>query len=101
MNKSSNVLSRVEPKVKQEAEAILSRLGISMSNAIDMFLRQVIIQKGIPFEIRLPDEKPLALGSLTKEQFDAEMEKAIKDLEEGKVYSASEVKQAMKRKYGI
>lgn len=101
MNKSSNVLSRVEPKVKQEAEAILSRLGISMSNAIDMFLRQVIIQKGIPFEIRLPDEKPLALGSLTKEQFDAEMEKAIKDLEEGKVYSDSEVKQAMKRKYGI
>ena len=41
-----------------------------MSNAVGMFLRQIVLQKGIPFEMKLPRTAPLTYGSLTKEQFD-------------------------------
>ena len=50
-----------------------------------MFLRQIVLQKGIPFEMKLPPNKPLAYGSLTKEQFDKEMEKGMADVKAGKI----------------
>ena len=68
--RTANVYTRVDPETKEKAEAILEKLGIPMSNAIGMFLKQVVIQRGIPFEMKLPPE-PVSLGALTKEQFDA------------------------------
>ena len=47
---------------------ILTQLGIPMSNAIGMFLKQVVLHRGIPFNMTLPDTKPIAAGALTKEQ---------------------------------
>ena len=76
MARTSNVFARVDPKIKEQAEQVLDRLGIHMSNAVTMFLRQVVLQRGIPFDIKLPQEMPLAYGSLIKEQFDSEVEKA-------------------------
>ena len=88
MARTSNVFARVEPEIKEQAEQVLDRLGISMSNAVGMFLRQVVMQKGIPFEMKLPHMTPLRYGSLTREQFDAEMEKGMADVKAGRVYSA-------------
>ena len=59
MARTSNVFARVEPEVKEQAEVILDQLGIPMSNAIGLFLRQVVLQRGIPFEMKLPDRHPL------------------------------------------
>ena len=101
MKRTSNVFARVEPEVKEQAEKILSELGIPMSNAVAMFLRQVVLQRGLPFEVKLPQEKPVAYGSLTKEQFDAEMEKGMADIREGRVYTADEVEAEMKRDFGV
>ena len=101
MARTSNVFARVEPEIKEQAELVLDRLGISMSNAVGMFLRQVVLQRGIPFEMKLPQEAPLAYGSLTKEQFDAEIEKGMADIQEGRVYSADIVEAEMKRDFGI
>lgn len=70
MAKTSNVYVRLDPKVKEQSEAILDQLGIPMSNAIAIFLQQMILQRGIPFELKLPENKPVAYGSLTDEQFD-------------------------------
>lgn len=67
MARTSNVFARVDPKIKEQAEQVLDRLGIHMSNAVTMFLRQVVLQRGIPFDIKLPQEMPLAYGSLIKE----------------------------------
>ena len=92
----------VEPEVKEQAEQVLDRLGIPMSNAVGMFLRQIVLQRGIPFEMKLPAyEEPVAYGSLTKEQFNAEMEKGMEDIKAGRVYSADEVEAEMKREFGI
>ena len=49
MARTSNVFARVEPEIKEQAEQVLERLGIPMSNAVGMFLRQVVLQRGIPF----------------------------------------------------
>ena len=86
----------------QQAEQVLDRLGIPMSNAVGMFLRQIVLQRGIPFEMKLPAyEEPVAYGSLTKEQFNAEIEKGMEDIKAGRVYSADEVEAEMKREFGI
>lgn len=101
MAKASHIFARVEPEIKAQAEEVLNRLGIPMSNAVGMFLRQVILQRGIPFEMKLPAEAPVAYGSLTKEQFDAEIQKGMDDIREGRVYSADDVEAEMKRDFGI
>ena len=88
--------------MKDDAEQVLDRLGIPMSNAVGMFLRQIVLQRGIPFEMKLPAyEEPVAYGSLTKEQFNAEIEKGMEDIKAGRVYSADEVEAEMKREFGI
>ena len=72
-----------------------------MSNAIGIFLRQVILHNGLPFDMTLPDSKPVAIGSLTKEQLDAELQKGLDDIETGRVFSLDEVDSEMKSRYGI
>lgn len=101
MARTSNVFARVEPEIKEQAEQVLDRLGIPMSNAVGMFLRQVVLQRGIPFEMKLPQTAPLNYGSLTKEQFDAEMEKGMADVKAGRVYSADAIEAEMKRDFVI
>ena len=60
------------------------------------------IRMGIPFEMKLPDYKePVAYGSLTKEQFNAEIEKGMEDIKASRVYLADEVEAEMKRKFGV
>ena len=100
MARTANVFVRVEPEIKEQAEAILDQLGIPMSSAVSMFLRQVVLQRGIPFEMKLPEE-PLALGAMTKEEFDYELAKGIKDMLEGNLHSAEEVEEEMRREFGI
>ena len=101
MARTANVFVRVEPELKNQAESILDQLGIPMSNAVGMFLRQIVLQNGIPFEMKLPRTEPLAYGSLTKEQFDKEIEKGLSDVKAGRVYSADAIEAEMKRDFGI
>ena len=101
MARTSNIFARVEPEVKEQAEQVLDRLGIPMSNAVSMFLKQIILQRGIPFDMKLPKNMPLAYESLAKEQFDKEIQKGITDLESGRAYSMENVEEEMKRNYGL
>jgi DNA-damage-inducible protein J len=54
MAKTDTLHIRVEPSVKQKAEKTLRELGLSITDAINVFLNQVILQDGIPFEIKKP-----------------------------------------------
>lgn len=73
-SRTANIYTRVDPETKEQAEAILNQLGIPMSNAIGMFLKQVVLHRGIPFEMKLPATKPVAIGDMTKEQIDMELQ---------------------------
>ena len=89
--RTASIFTRVDPETKEQAEIILNQLGIPMSNAICMFIKQIVLQKGIPFEMKLPERRPLSLESLSVEQFNSEIQKGFDDIENGNVYSADEV----------
>ena len=73
MIKSATVSARIDEKVKNEAEEILQQLGIPVSVVINALYHQIIIQKGIPFPIKL-DSRPLSLEDMTAEQFNARLQ---------------------------
>ena len=98
--RTANVFTRVDPETKEQAEAILNQLGIPMSNAIGMFLNQIVMQRGIPFDMKLPSSVPVAVGSMTKEQFDVELQKGMDDIATGRVVSADAVEAEMQSLYG-
>ena len=54
MAKTSSIHVRVEPKIKKQVENILENLGMTSTEAINIYLRQIILNSGIPFEIRAP-----------------------------------------------
>ena len=89
--RTANVFTRVDPETKEQAEAILNQLGIPMSNAIGMFLKQIVMQRGIPFEMKLPASVPAVIDSMTKEQFNVELQKGMDDIAAGRVISADAV----------
>lgn len=57
MAKTAHINARVENKLKKDAEAVLGRVGVKTSDAVTMFLRQVVLQKGLPFEVRIPNKE--------------------------------------------
>ena len=101
MNKTSSVFVRVEPEVKVQAELILNELGIPMSNAIALFLKQVVLNKGIPFDIKLPVTKPIIFNSLSDEQFNTIIEKGIAEFSAGNTITAKEVHEQMNKELGL
>ena len=54
--KSANLYARIEPDVKEQAEKILATLGIPASNAINMFYKQILLNRGAWFMIRINHE---------------------------------------------
>lgn len=58
--KTASVHARVEPELKERAERVFRELGLSTSQAITLFLRQVEMRRGLPFELRVPNEETRA-----------------------------------------
>lgn len=53
---AATIQIRIDEDTKKEAQNVLGALHISMSEAVKLFLRQVVLQRGIPFEIKIPNE---------------------------------------------
>jgi len=49
---STEIRSRIEPELKEAAQEVLNRFGLNLSDAIRLFLRQVVAAKGLPFDVR-------------------------------------------------
>lgn len=100
MANTNVVYARIDATLKENAESILNQLGITPSSAIQMLYSQIVLQKGMPFELRLPVNKPIALGSITRDELDKELQKGLDSLRSGKSYSADEVDQFFAKEYG-
>ena len=87
--KSANLYARIEPDVKEKAESILSTLGIPASSAINMFYKQIILQRGLPFEVKLPSSRP------------EELEKGYSDMQAGRAKNAKKAFADIRNDYGI
>jgi DNA-damage-inducible protein J len=53
--KTTDVRSRIEPEIKERATEVLASCGLNLSDAIRLFLRQVVSQDGLPFEVKTPN----------------------------------------------
>ena len=100
MAKSSNLYVRIEPELKERAEAILSALGVPVSTAITMYYKQIVLQRGIPFKAKLP-ESPLDVSRMTPEHLNTELEKGYEDIQAGRTRPVSEVFTDIRKEYGV
>lgn len=57
MAKTAYINARVENKLKKNAERVLKRVGVKTSDAVGMFLQQVVLHEGLPFEVRIPNKE--------------------------------------------
>ena len=63
--KAANIYARIEPDVKERAETILNALGIPASSAINMFYKQIILHRGLPFDVSLPPTRQLDISRMS------------------------------------
>ena len=98
MAKTANLYARIEPELKEQAEDILLALGIPASNAITMFYRQIVLQHGLPFDVKLPANIPMDVSKLTEEELDVELEKGYADVKAGKTRDAERCKDPRKKR---
>ena len=101
MAKSASVYARIDPDLKEQAEAILAALGIPTSNAIDMFFKQIVLKKGLPFEVRLPYEMPLNMAALTEDELNEEIEKGYADILAGRTKPLEQAVAEMRKEFKI
>ena len=99
--KSANLYARIEPEVKEQAESILSALGIPASNAINMFYKQIILNRGLPFEVKLPVARSVNAAELSEAELNAELEKGYADMAEGRTRPAGQVFAGIRKDYGV
>ena len=99
--KSANLYARIEPEVKEQAESILSALGIPASNAINMFYKQIILQRGLPFDVKIPSSRPVDMSSLSEAELNAELEKGYADIKTGRTREANAVFEDIRKDYNL
>ena len=56
MSKTSSIRARIEPELKNKAETIFRQLGLTTTQAITLFYKQVELRKGLPFDVAIPNE---------------------------------------------
>lgn len=83
MANNVNISVRVDPAVKEQAEAVLDRLGISMATAMEIYLRQIAMRRRIPFDLALPYNGPIPYHSLSEAEFDALISQAMQSYSQG------------------
>lgn len=99
--KTATLYARIEPDVKEQAESILSELGIPASNAINMFYKQIIMHRGLPFEVRLPGRRPLELADMGRDELSASLEEGYQDVLAGRTRPVADAFGNMAEEYGI
>lgn len=101
MANTSPVYARIDSSLKDSAETILAKLGITPTGAIQMLYSQIVLHNGIPFDVRIPSAKPVAAGALSRTELDAELMKGVESLKSGKGYTTDEVDAMFQKEFGI
>lgn len=56
MAKTATIRARIEPRLKQEVDKLFKEMGLTTTEAINLFYHQVMLRKGLPFNIVIPNE---------------------------------------------
>ena len=79
MAKTEMIRARVEPELKREAEELFSVLGMSATEAITLFYRQVTMHRGLPFDVRVPNEETVEALRQSRDGVDLEEHATFED----------------------
>ena len=88
--KTANVMARVEPSVKEQAEEIMEMLGIPVSVVINTLYKQIIMTRSIPFSLSVPPV-PVARDEMDEAAFHAMLERGLSEAKADKSRAASDV----------
>ena len=92
-----SIVIQIEPELGTQAEAVLNRLGTSISEVTNMVLRYVVARKELPKDLSRP---PIfCLDDMTEEEFDAMIEESFDEIEAGRCISIEEVKKELREEY--
>ena len=94
--KTANVMARVEPDIKEQAEAIMNQIGIPASVVINTLYKQIIMTRSIPFSLSFPSA-PLALDEMDKATFDEMMLTGMNQAKANNSRNASDVFSEIRR----
>ena len=94
--KSANIMARVEPDIKEQAESILEQLGLSASGVINLLYRQIILRNGLPFAVTLPSV-PSTLDTMDQEEFNAMLSKSLEQADAGEGLPLHDAFQALRK----
>ena len=102
MEKTATLNLRVNPTVKERAEAVLAKLGVPMSTAIDMYLNQISLTGGIPFAVTLP-KAPDSINAdlMTDEELHDKLQKGYEDIQAGRVQDAAGAFAEFRESHGV
>lgn len=78
--KTATVRARINPKLKKEVEMILGELGLSVSEAIHIFMKQIKLLNGIPFDIKIPNKVTRKTLDDTNKKKNLVASKNVKDM---------------------
>jgi len=101
MVKTANLYARIEPELKTEAETILGGLGVPVSNAINMFYRQIVLHRGLPFAVQYPVRRLTNAAAIADAELDAEVSKGFDDIAAGRKKPLSEVVSSLAREFSL
>ena len=88
--KTANVMARVEPDIKEQAETIMAQLGVPASVVINMLYKQIIMTRSIPFTLSIPSA-PQSRDEMDDETFNAIMQRGMDDVKSGRIRPAADV----------
>lgn len=97
---TSAVYASIDAGLKESAESILARLGITPASAVAMLYSQIVLRRGLPFEPRLPEIRPLSLAEMSREQLDAELRLGVESAQRGTL-PVAEAEALLKKELGL
>lgn len=97
----SEIQAKIPKNIKEQAEQILFRLGLTPSTAIRLFYQQIIYQKALPFKVKLPTpiKEPTSFSQLKDHQVDVALMQGLSALARSHAYTIAEVSAELKRKF--
>ena len=96
---TSPVYARIDTELKENAESILSKLGITPSSAIQMLYSQIVLTNSLPLDLRLPVST--SIGDMTRDQIDVELTKGLNSLQKERTYTPEEVDAILAKEFNI
>lgn len=101
MTRDDTIHVRVNGEIKKQAEEVFSKLGISLSDAINMFLAQSAMNRGLPFRPEIPDSAPASVTVNSEEELMERLDEAHRDYEEGRYSEGRELIKRMRERYSV